>query len=76
VYLTPVSVIYLYFACISDRLFGLVARVPGYRSRGPGLIPGATRFSEKYLLTSGGCSVGIVPTRTQAMEFSLVLMGL
>jgi hypothetical protein len=24
---------------------GLVVRVPGYRSRGPGLIPGATRFS-------------------------------
>jgi hypothetical protein len=25
----------------------LVVRVPGYRSRGPGSIPGATRFSEK-----------------------------
>jgi hypothetical protein len=24
----------------------LVVRVPGYRSRGPGSIPGATRFSE------------------------------
>jgi hypothetical protein len=31
----------------SDRLCGLVVRVPGYRSRGPGSIPGATRFSEK-----------------------------
>jgi hypothetical protein len=30
-----------------DRLCGLVVRVPGYRSRGPGLISGATRFSEK-----------------------------
>jgi hypothetical protein len=28
-------------------LCGLVVRVPGYRSRGPGSIPGATRFSEK-----------------------------
>jgi hypothetical protein len=28
-----------------DRLCGLVVRVPGYRSRVPGLIPGATRFS-------------------------------
>jgi hypothetical protein len=28
-------------------LVGLVVRVPGYRSRGPGSIPGATRFSEK-----------------------------
>jgi hypothetical protein len=26
---------------------GLVVRVPGYRSRGPGSIPGYTRFSEK-----------------------------
>jgi hypothetical protein len=30
-----------------DRLCGLVVRVPGYRSRGPGAIPGAIRFSEK-----------------------------
>jgi hypothetical protein len=29
------------------RLCGLVVRVPDYRSRGPGLIPGATKFSEK-----------------------------
>jgi hypothetical protein len=28
-------------------LYGLVVGVPGYRSKGPGLIPGATRFSEK-----------------------------
>jgi hypothetical protein len=30
-----------------DGLCGVVVRVPGYRSRCPGLIPGATRFSEK-----------------------------
>jgi hypothetical protein len=24
-----------------------LVRVPGYRSRGPGLIPGGTRFSER-----------------------------
>jgi hypothetical protein len=30
-----------------DRLCGLVIRVPGYRFRGPGSIPSATRFSEK-----------------------------
>jgi hypothetical protein len=30
-----------------DRLCGLVVRVPGYRSRGPGSIPGATTFSVK-----------------------------
>jgi hypothetical protein len=34
--------------CVNwDRLCGLVATVPGYRSRGPGLIPGATKFSEE-----------------------------
>jgi hypothetical protein len=36
--------------CISyveDRLYGLVVRVPDYRSRGPGSIPSAARFSEK-----------------------------
>jgi hypothetical protein len=35
--------------CISatDRLFGLVVRVPGYRSGGPGSILGATWFPEK-----------------------------
>jgi hypothetical protein len=31
----------------ADRLCVLVVRVPGYRSRGPGSIPGATGFSEK-----------------------------
>jgi hypothetical protein len=31
----------------TDRLCGLVVRVSGYRSRGPGSIRGATRFSEK-----------------------------
>jgi hypothetical protein len=30
-----------------DRLCGLVVRGLGYRSGGPGLIPGTTRFSEK-----------------------------
>jgi hypothetical protein len=32
---------------LDDRLCGLVVRAPGYRSRGPGWIPGANRFPEK-----------------------------
>jgi hypothetical protein len=32
---------------VANRLCGLVASVPGYRSRGPGSILDATRFSEK-----------------------------
>jgi hypothetical protein len=31
----------------SDRLYGLVVRVLGYRSGDPGSIPGTTRFSDK-----------------------------
>jgi hypothetical protein len=31
----------------ADYLCGQVVRVPGCRFRGPGLLPGATRFSEK-----------------------------
>jgi hypothetical protein len=38
---------YLTLTVKKDRLCGLVVRVPGYRSRGQGSIPGATRFSEK-----------------------------
>jgi hypothetical protein len=36
-----------------DHLCGLVVRVPGYRSRGPGSISGATSFSEKYWVWNG-----------------------
>jgi hypothetical protein len=34
------------------RLCGLVVRVPGYRSRSPSSIPGATRFSEKQWVSN------------------------
>jgi hypothetical protein len=38
----------LHFAYFLEPvLCDLVVRVPGYRFRGPGSIPGATRFSEK-----------------------------
>jgi hypothetical protein len=36
-----------WFSPTQDRLCGLVVRVSAYRSRSPGSIPGATRFSEK-----------------------------
>jgi hypothetical protein len=35
------------FRTIEDPLYGLVVRVSGYRSSGPGSIPGATGFFEK-----------------------------
>jgi hypothetical protein len=43
---TSVTAVHRY-KLIQDRLCGLVIRVRGYRSRGPGSIPGATRFSEE-----------------------------
>jgi hypothetical protein len=36
-----------------NRLCGLAVRVPGYRSRGPGSILGAARFSEKSWAWNG-----------------------
>jgi hypothetical protein len=42
-----ISLILKQLKCEEDRHCGLVVRVPGYRSRGPGSILGATRFSEK-----------------------------
>jgi hypothetical protein len=42
----PCSV-HLVAVYVNDRLCGLVVGVPGYRSRGPGSISGATRLSEK-----------------------------
>jgi hypothetical protein len=37
----------MFISLIVDHLCGLVVIVPGYRSRGPGSIPGTTRFPEK-----------------------------
>jgi hypothetical protein len=36
-----------------ERLCGLVVRVPGYRSKGLGSIPGASKFSEKQWVWNG-----------------------
>jgi hypothetical protein len=36
-----------------DRLCGLVARVPGYRSKDPDSIPAATRLSERQWVCYG-----------------------
>jgi hypothetical protein len=44
---SPTTVFYKMYFQLFDRLCGLVVRVPGYRFRGLGSIPGATRFSEK-----------------------------
>jgi hypothetical protein len=45
--LTVVAELWLMIVQINMTSCGLVARFPGYRSRGPGSIPSPTRFSEK-----------------------------
>jgi hypothetical protein len=47
VYSDFLHIFYLFYFLLIVFACGLVVRVPGYRSRGPGSIPGATRFSEK-----------------------------
>jgi hypothetical protein len=50
-------VVHLQIITAVANLCGLVVRVPAYGSRGPGLILGATRFSEKYWVWNGVHSV-------------------
>jgi hypothetical protein len=53
-----------------DSPCGLVDRVPGYRSRGPGSIPGPTRFSGKCWVWNGVHSVSWVQLRSYLKEKS------
>jgi hypothetical protein len=48
--------------------FGVVVRVPEYRSRGPGSIPGATRFPEKQWVWNGVHSDSCVQLRSYLEE--------
>jgi hypothetical protein len=61
------SKIILVFVVV-DRLFGLVIRVPGYRSRRPGSIPCVTRFSEKRLVWNGVHSASRLQLRNYLEE--------
>jgi hypothetical protein len=52
------------YLLLYDSLCGLVVRVLGYRSGGPGSIPGTTRFSEeKKKETSSGSGTGSTQPR-------------
>jgi hypothetical protein len=53
----PILTIFRIIRSTSLLLCGLVVRVLGYRSRGPGSISGATRFFEKYWVWNGVQSV-------------------
>jgi hypothetical protein len=57
---------------VSDRLYGLVVRVLGYRSRGPGSIPG-TRGKKVVGLEWGALSLvssteGLLDRKVAALE--------
>jgi hypothetical protein len=60
------SLIWFFFAKIP--LCGLEVRVPGSSSRGPGLIPGATRFSEKQWVWNGFHTASCVQFRSYLDE--------
>jgi hypothetical protein len=64
--------IYIYISLVYnnyiDSFCGLVVRVPGYRSRGPGSISFTTRFSEKQWVCKGVHSVLWVPLRRYLKE--------
>jgi hypothetical protein len=60
--------IYTVYLLLLDRLCGLVARVPGYTSRGSGSIPGTTRFSEKWRVWNVVHSVSWVQLRSYLKE--------
>jgi hypothetical protein len=50
-----------------DYLCGLMVRVPGYRSRGPGSIPSTIRFSEKVVGLDRG-PLSLVTTTEELLE--------
>jgi hypothetical protein len=50
-----------------DRFCGLVDRVPGYRSRGPGSIPGAIKFFWEVVGLGRG-SLSLVSTNEELLE--------
>jgi hypothetical protein len=62
--LSCILYIYIYWV----HLCGLVVRVPDYRSRGPGSISGATRFSEKKWVWIGVHSASWVQLRSCLIE--------
>jgi hypothetical protein len=61
-------------SCLQTLFFKLVVRVPGYRSRGPGSISCAIRFSEKYWVWNGVRSASWVQLRSYLIEKTAVLI--
>jgi hypothetical protein len=52
----------------SDRLCGLVVRVLGYRSGGPGSIPGTTRKKKQWVWNGVDSASRVVQLRSYLIE--------
>jgi hypothetical protein len=63
----PVILNLVRYLITSDSLCGLVVRVLGYRSGGPGSIPGTTTFSEKKK-TVVGLELSLVSTTEELLD--------
>jgi hypothetical protein len=64
------NTVVVYLICVyevSDRLCGLVVRVLGYRSGGPGSIPGTTRETKKVVGLERG-SLTLVSTTEELLD--------
>jgi hypothetical protein len=66
---------YDYFPLKNDRLCGLVVIVTGYRYRGPGSIPGATRFFRKVVDLERG-PLSLASTTEELLERKSSCSGL
>jgi hypothetical protein len=62
------GVVFFFFKVMVECLCGLVVRVPGYRSKGPGLILGVTRLSDKQWVWNGVQSTSWVQLRSFLKE--------
>jgi hypothetical protein len=71
----PLSLVSTIEELLGRKSSGSGLEILEYGRRGPSRWPRCTLYPQKFALTSptsGGSSVGIVHSRTQATEFSLV----
>jgi hypothetical protein len=65
----PIKLFFLSILYVNDRLCGLVVRVLGYRSGGPGSIPGTTRKKNVVGLERGALS--LVSTTEELLDWKV-----
>jgi hypothetical protein len=73
----PLSLVSTIEELLGRKSSGSGLEIRDYGRRDPSRWPRGTIYPQKLALispTSGGCSVGIVRTRTQATEFTWVLV--